>query len=106
MTLFDGNYHVLLVKNEMQKPQDFTKIAITSMTLYSIICFLVGFLSYIGMGNKMLSPVTENVAGDYQILGSKVFLLDSNSIYYLKIISVLCMFAACFLYSMAMFISL
>jgi len=58
------------------------------------------------MGNKMLSPVTENVSGDYQILGGKAFLLDSNAIYYLKIICILCMFAACFLYSMNMFISM
>lgn len=76
------------------------------MTLYSIICFIVGFFCYISMGNKMLSPVTENVSGDYQILGGKAFLLDSNAIYYLKIICILCMFAACFLYSMNMFISM
>jgi len=65
MTLFDGNYHVLLVKNEMQKPQEFTKVAVASMTLYSLICFIVGFFSYIGMGGKLLSPVTENMSGDY-----------------------------------------
>lgn len=106
MTLFDGNYHVLLVKNEMHKPQEFTKVAVASMTLYSLICFIVGFFSYIGMGSKLLSPVTENMSGDYQILGSKAFLLDSNAIYYLKIICVLCMFASCFLYSMNMFISM
>lgn len=106
MTLFDGNYHVLLVKNEMQKPQEFTKIAVASMTLYSIISFIVGFFSYIGMGSKLLSPVTENMSGDYQYLGSKAFLLDSNAIYYLKIICILCMFASCFLYSMNMFISM
>lgn len=106
MTLFDGNYHILLVKNEMQKPEDFTKVAVSSMTTYTIMCFAVGFFSYIGMGSKLMSPVTENVSGDYQILGSKAFMLDSNAIYYLKWISILCMFASCFLYSMSVFISL
>ena len=75
------------------------------MTTYTIMCFVIGFFSYIGMGSKLLSPVTENVSGDYHILGSKAFLLDSNTIYYLKWICILCMFASCFLYSMNVFIS-
>ena len=65
LTLFDGNYHILLVKNEMQKPYSFTKMAVTSIATYCVICFLVGFFSYIGMGSKLLSPITENVSGDY-----------------------------------------
>lgn len=60
MTLFDGNYHILLIKNEMRKPQDFSKIAIPSVATFGAISFLLGFLSYIGMGSKLLSPVTEN----------------------------------------------
>lgn len=106
MTLFDGNYHILLVKNEMSKPQDFSKIAISSVTTFSVISFLVGFTSYIGMGPKLLSPITENPAGDYQILGSKAFMLDSNALFYLKLLCIMCMFASCFLYSMNVFISL
>ena len=33
-------------------------------------------------------------------------MLDSNALYYLKIICIVCMFASCFLYSMNVFISL
>lgn len=106
MTLFDGNYHILLVKNEMSKPHDFSKIAISSVTIFSAISFIVGFISYLGMGSKMLIPITEIAEGDYQILGSKVFMIDSNVLFYLKLLCIACMFASVFLYSMNIFISL
>lgn len=106
MTLFDGNYHILLVKNEMAKPQDFSYVAISSVTTFSLISFFVGFASYLGMGTKLLSPITENTPGQYSILGSKVFMLDSNALFYMQLFALVCMFASVFLYSMNVFISL
>lgn len=106
MTLFDGNYHILLVKNEMQHPQNFFKIAVSSVVTYVVMMFVLGFASYIGMGNKLLSPITESQPLEYQILGSKVFILDSNALFYLKLMCILCMFASCFLYSINVFTSL
>lgn len=90
----------------MSKPHDFSKIAISSVTIFSAISFIVGFISYLGMGSKMLIPITEIVEGDYQILGSKVFMIDSNVLFYLKLLCIACMFASVFLYSMNIFISL
>lgn len=106
MTLFDGNYHILLVKNEMAKPQDFSKIAIWSVATFSSICLIFGFTTYVGMGSKLLSPFTENPSGKYEVLGSKAFMLDSNALFYLKLFCIACMFASCFLYTMNVFISL
>jgi hypothetical protein len=106
MTLFDGNYHILLIKNEMRRPQDFSKIAIPSVATFGGVSLVLGFISYVGMGSKLLSPVTENQPGPYDLLGSKVFMLDSNSLFYLKLLAMVCMFACCFLYSMNVFISL
>lgn len=58
------------------------------------------------LGPGLLSPITENAAGSYDILGQKVFLIDSNCLFAAKILCIITMFAECFLYSMNTFISL
>ena len=77
MCLFDGNYHILLVKNEMANPQDFLSVASFSLITYSIFTLLIGIITYMALGSGLLSPITENAAGSYDILGQKVWIIDS-----------------------------
>ena len=77
MCLFDGNYHILLVKNEMANPKDFLSVASASLITYSIFTFVIGVISYMALGPGLLSPITENAAGSYDILGQKVWIIDS-----------------------------
>lgn len=79
----------------MAEPQDFLKVASSSFLTYSIISFMIGVSAYLSLGPQMASPLTETSVGAYEVLGSKVFIIDTNVLVSAKILC-LCTLIACY----------